>query len=253
MIEARAALEAIGALPDAEIDLAGAALQLARARHPNFDAGPAAAHLSGLAREMARVAETQDAMGRAAAIAELMVDHLGYAGDAETYDDLDNASLIHVIARRRGLPVALGILWVHCARAAGWAAWGLDSPGHFLLAVEGEGGPVAIDAFAQGQIVGQGGWAPVPNRAVLLRLQNNIFLRLQQAGSAEDALACLEDMLLVAPRQAGLWHQAAMLNHALERFAGAIRCLQHVLDLVPEGKAAEAARTAMDELRSRLT
>jgi regulator of sirC expression with transglutaminase-like and TPR domain len=147
----------------------------------------------------------------------------------------------------------LGILWVHCARAAGWAAWGLDSPGHFLLAVEGEGGPVAIDAFAQGQIVGQGGWVPVANRAVLLRLQNNIFVRLHQAGLAEDALACLENMLLVAPRQAGLWHQAAMLNQSLERFAGAMRCLQQLLHLLPEGPAAEEARAAMDELRSRLT
>jgi hypothetical protein len=44
-----------------------------------------------------------------------------------------------------------------------------------------------------------------------------------------------------------------MLNQSLERFAGAMRCLQQLLDLLPEGKAAEEARAAMDELRSRLT
>ena len=50
MNTAIAALEAIGQLPDGEIDIADAALQLARADMPDADAAAAASHLSDLAR-----------------------------------------------------------------------------------------------------------------------------------------------------------------------------------------------------------
>ena len=52
---------------------------------------------------------------------------------ASTYDDPQNADLMAVIDRRRGLPVALGILYIHAARAAGLEASGLNTPDHFLL------------------------------------------------------------------------------------------------------------------------
>ena len=42
-----------------------------------------------------------------------------YRGDEETYDDLDNANLMRVIERRKGLPVALGILYLYAARSQG--------------------------------------------------------------------------------------------------------------------------------------
>ncbi|HYZ63843.1 MAG TPA: transglutaminase family protein [Acetobacteraceae bacterium] len=34
--------------------------------------------------------------------------------------------------------MALGVLWLHCTRAIGWGAHGIDFPGHFLLALEVE-------------------------------------------------------------------------------------------------------------------
>src|SRR3546814_19645894 len=47
-----------------------------------------------------------------------------------------NANLRRVSDRRRGLPVALGILYLHGARAQGWAICGLNFPGHFLLRLD---------------------------------------------------------------------------------------------------------------------
>ena len=41
----------------------------------------------------------------------------GYHGDLVSYDDTQNANLMGVIDRRKGLPVALGILVVHAARS----------------------------------------------------------------------------------------------------------------------------------------
>jgi regulator of sirC expression with transglutaminase-like and TPR domain len=89
-------------------------------------------------------------------------------------------------------------------------------------------------------------------RAVLLRLQNNIKGRRQAAGDMAGALACAEDMLRIAPDTAMLWREAALMNQRLDRVAAALRCFERFLVLVPEGDAASRARTAMDELRSRL-
>ena len=64
--------------------------------------------------------------------------------------DLANANLISVIQRRKGLPVALGIIWLHTARAAGWGAHGVDFPAHFLVALEGKSVQAVVDVFGGG-------------------------------------------------------------------------------------------------------
>ena len=63
-----------------------------------------------------------------------MVGRYGYDGDRLSYDDPRNADLMAVIDRRRGLPVALGILYIHAARAAGFEARGLEFARPFSVA-----------------------------------------------------------------------------------------------------------------------
>ena len=58
-----------------------------------------------------------------------------------------------VIDRRRGLPVALGILYLHAARAGGLEACGLNTPSHFLLRISLKGQHALIDPFNGGALV----------------------------------------------------------------------------------------------------
>jgi regulator of sirC expression with transglutaminase-like and TPR domain len=221
--------------------------------------------------EIAKTIGTNDLSMRAEALAGLIAGRYGYAGDAETYDDLANANMIRVTERRRGLPVALGIIWLHVARAAGWGAHGVDFPAHFLIALEGKGTQAVIDMFAGGvtldardlrvllkRVEGEkaelrpGLLRPMNARRVLLRLQNNITSRRLQAGDLSGALTCTEDMLRIAPDHAELWRQAAVMNQRLDRVSAALRCFERFLLLVPEGDAASRIRGAIDELRTRL-
>jgi regulator of sirC expression with transglutaminase-like and TPR domain len=261
-------------LPDVEIDIGDAALQLARVDAPDADWEAAHSHLSDLARdavELASTIGTNDLSMRAEALAGLIAGRYAYAGDTETYDDLANANLISVIQRRKGLPVALGIIWLHTARAAGWGAHGVDFPAHFLVALEGKSIQAVIDVFGGGvtldardlrvllkRVEGEkaelrpGLLRPMSARRVLLRLQNNIMSRRMQGGDLSGALACTEDMLRIAPDHADLWRQAAVMNQRLDRVGAALRCFERFLILVPEGDAASRIRGAMDELRTRL-
>jgi len=274
MTDPRDALDAIGLIPDTEIDIGNAALQLARVDAPDADWQAAYAQLSDLARDAVTIAkslDTNDVSMRAEALAGLVAERHGYAGDAETYDDLANANLIRVIERRRGLPVALGVIWLHAARAAGWGAHGVDFPAHFLIALEGKSVQSVIDVFAGGialdardlrtllkRIEGDaaelrpGLLRPMNARGVLLRLQNNIMTRRLHAGDLPGALTCTEDMLRIAPDHADLWRQAAVMNQRLDRVGAALRCFDRFLVLVPEGDAAGRVRGAIDELRTRL-
>jgi regulator of sirC expression with transglutaminase-like and TPR domain len=271
MIDPRAALEAIGLLPDTEIDIADAALQLARVDAPNADWQAARAELSRIARDAAALPVSGSLTDRAEALSDLLASRHGYLGDADTYDDPANANLIRVIERRRGLPVALGVIWLHAARAAGWDAHGVDFPAHFMIALPAKATQVVLDVFHGGaamsardlrallkRIEGEnaelrpGLLLPMNARQVLLRLQNNIAGRRLQAGDLDGALACIEDMLRIAPDQAELWRQAAMLNQQLERVAAALRCFERCLLLVPRGETATRIRSVMDDLRGRL-
>ena len=54
---------------------------------------------------------------RTGALNEIILLKNGYSGDELSYDDLQNANLMRVVDRRKGPPVALGILYIHAARA----------------------------------------------------------------------------------------------------------------------------------------
>ncbi len=274
MSDPREALDAIGTLPDMEIDVGDAALQFARIDAPGADWGAARAHLSELARAATALAETIDETNlaeRAVGLSGILGGRYGYRGDSQTYEDLANANLMRVIERRRGLPVALGVLWLHAAHAAGWAAHGVDFPAHFLIAMPGPGGQSILDVFHGGTPLSSkdlrallkrvegpdaelrpGLLRPMSARRVLLRLQNNILTRRLSGNDVEGALACGEDMLRIAPDHAGLWQQAAMLNQKLDRIGAALRCFDRFLALVPEGEAAREARAVAGALRGRL-
>jgi regulator of sirC expression with transglutaminase-like and TPR domain len=272
MSDPRSALDAIGLIPDVEIDIAEAALQFARIDAPDADWESAREHLSDLVRDMVDLGRgIIDLDTRASALTRVVAGKHGYHGDDLTYDDLANANLIHVIERRQGMPVALGVIWLHACRSVGWNAHGVDFPGHFLIALAGKGSQVVLDVFNGGvemeardlralikRVEGEkaelrpGVLQPMNARGVLLRLQNNVKSRRLQAGDMAGALTCVTDMLRIAPDHATLWREAALMHQRLDEVAAAVRCFEQFLLLVPEGDAATRARDSVAALRSRL-
>jgi regulator of sirC expression with transglutaminase-like and TPR domain len=220
---------------------------------------------------MAGDLDEADLPKRAEALSDLLAGRFGYQGDTDTYDSLANANLIHVIQRRRGLPVALGVIWIHAARAAGWGSHGVDFPAHFLIALQGQKTQVVLDVFNRGQLMTArdlrallkrvegadselrpGLLQPMSTRRVLLRLQNNIMTRRLASGDLEAGLRCTQDMLRIAPDQAELWRQSGALNQKLDRYAAAAGCYERYIALVPEGRSADDVRAQLDILRSKL-
>lgn len=274
--EIKQALSRLADLPDDDFDLAETALMLAALERPRVSLERYRHHLSDLGDAVARDVTmrqgdlaTLDA--RAAALIAIIAGEHGYRGDDLTYDDLQNANLIRVIDRRKGLPVALGILYIHAARAQGWTAFGLNFPGHFLIALEAEGARVIIDPFAGQRVDGAHALraflkavagdaaelspqhcAPLGNRAVLLRLQNNIKARLAGQGRSERAAAVLDGMLLFAPAEIDLWREAGMLHAQAGHLSAAMAALEHYLMVSRDETARHAVAQYLQSLRHKL-
>jgi regulator of sirC expression with transglutaminase-like and TPR domain len=265
-------LTRVGRTADPAIDLATAAVRLAAVPAPPLAFAPYDAHLAALVRAAAgRADEARTVETRVRLLARVIADEFGYVGDRETYDDLANADLMQVIDRRRGLPVALGILWLHVARALGWEGEGLNFPGHFLIRIACDGVRVVVDPFNGGVVLtaadlrelikaSAGGgaelasdhYAPVGNRDILLRLQNNIKLRHMNAQRFEAAGAVIDTMLLIAPDLPTLWREAGIVNAYLGNLTRAIGSLERFLSAAPADAAAAEADQILRQLRRKL-
>src|SRR5713101_821602 len=216
-----------------------AALALASFERPRVGLLRYRQHLASLARDVGRHAGAQgdhrgDLAARAQALNEIILLKHGYSGDELTYDDLQNANLMRVVDRRKGLPVALGILYMHAGRAQGWDTVGLAFPGHFLIRLADGPERLILDPFHGGQVCGAAElrellkatagqesellpqyYTPVADRDVLLRLQNNLKARLIQTQRHERAVTVIETMLMLAPDVAELWREAGTLHRGL--------------------------------------
>ncbi|HEX6860885.1 MAG TPA: transglutaminase family protein [Caulobacteraceae bacterium] len=205
------------------------------------------------------------------AVAEAIAGDLRLTGDLLTYDHPDNADLIAVAERRKGLPVALGIFYIHAARQVGLALQGVDFPGHFLLRVETEEGPLAIDPFSEGRVVLPSEltrralrtgltpdvasrldrlMAPVSDREVLVRLQNNVFARAAANRNYAQAERSALRRALLDPKDHRPWLDVAAAREGQGALAGALQALSQAQML--DGGAAIAARAARERVRLRL-
>lgn len=246
------ALRALGESGDGPYDIARAALMLAALDHVGLPLEPYEAHLADVASSAKQEVRTLHAEDAARGLSALMAGRFGYDGDRLTYSDSKNADLIAVIDRRRGMPVALGILYIHAARAAGFDAFGLVSPGHFLLRIEARSTHVLIDPFNGGAAIERerlgrppllGGTAdrqlmePVSDASVLLRLQNNLKQRALAAGNRQRALEIAKRMVLIGPRKPDLWIDLARLEEAEGALGAATRAYETCLALDKPGTA----------------
>lgn len=265
-------LAAIGRAPRRGFAIAEAALVLAGLDRPKVGLARYRLHLEDLARAVAeRIKDRRSAQARAEALIAAIHGLEGYRGDSETYDDLQNANLMRVIDRRKGLPVALGILYLHAARAQGWRADGLAFPGHFLIAVAGGTDRTIIDPFAGTIVNGANGlralikavagagaeltpdcYAPLDDRRVLLRLLNNIKARLAAQGRFRHAVAVTERMLLIVPEEAGLYRDLGTLQAEAGNLKAALGALTTFVGLTPDREARHHAAALAQKIAQRL-
>ncbi len=275
----KTALGHVAAQADEAIDIADVALVLASFDHPATDLKIYRDHM----RELAEAVHTAmlesgfdvDNPGpeeMAEVLSNVIARDFNYVGDEENYNDLDNANMMRVIERRRGLPVSLGILYLAAARAQGWVAAGLNFPGHFLVRLESRDGRRAIiDPFYNGRVMesralrellklvrgtavelDSSHYRPVSNRDVLVRLQNNVKTRRMELNEVTGALEAVEAMQMLDPENASLWREAGVMHMRLGHLKHAVEAFEGFVARTPEGADRRKIAQVIEELRERL-
>lgn len=221
-------LAELGLLDDADIDLVEAGIAIARADRPDADGGRLRRLVTGWAITLQRDSAPMSGAGRARRLTALIAGEAGLTGDTDDYDNPLNADLVAVAERRRGLPIALSILYVALARRVGWRADALNLPGHVIVEVRGGVDGALIDPFEHGTgitrdraiaIARMGGGEPVDghfeamsNRQMLIRLLSNQASRARASGNIARAVALYTRMTVVAPQMSSLWWERARLE-----------------------------------------
>ena len=240
-----ARFEAIGARGENLIDIGEAALLLANLDLPTNCLSVYHDELNLITSDMSAASQGAETLrDRIGVLSDTLYKKHRYQGDLETYDDPQNANLMRVIDRRKGLPVALGILAIHAGRSQGWEISGLNFPGHFLLQLSKSGEQALIDPFDEARLVGNEDLQrifrrihdrqmprrtdfiqAISDRDILVRLQNNIKIRALGAGNRKRAIEILQSIILIVPGNGELLAELALL----EASAGNIKsALAHI-------------------------
>jgi regulator of sirC expression with transglutaminase-like and TPR domain len=258
---------------DASIDLAAAALAIARTEYPLLDAEYYLGRLEALAnRVKGRMRSNPTAHEAIALLNRVLFDEEGLRGNRDDYYDPRNSFLNDVLDRKLGIPITLSVIYMDVARRAGFPVAGTGMPGHFLLKhYDVMAGDFLIDPFNRGRIVGsaecqqrldeiysgQLEFKPeftqaVTHREILTRVLNNLRQIYFTQRNFRKGLTVLDLLLAIPPLSADLLRERGLVRLNLEQYLGAAQDLGTYLQLQPKAADADEVRETLDMLRQLL-
>lgn len=248
-----------------EMDLARAALLVAKEEYPQLSVDLYLARLDQVAEEV------KDRLSNETApllvLDELLRTLYGrrkFSGNRQAYYDPRNSFLNDVLDRGVGIPLTLGMVLLETGWRLGLPLEGVNFPGHFLVRYTGDEVRLLIDPFDEGKIrfedeaqqlldQGYGGMVSMRDqflrvatkRDMLIRLLTNLKGIYVKIGDDRRALAVVERLLMIRPtaplqsRSRGLLlarlgrhEEAADQLEAYLRVSPSAEDKQHVLEMV---------------------
>ena len=146
-----AALPSEGRMDWSQLE-AGAVLLSELERDQPVDAAELEEILDSFGDELRPRARGKSAVSCARLLAGFLSGQLGYGGSQSSYYDVSHVQIDKVLNVRRGVPVALALLYILVGRRAGMNVTGVAIPDHFLVRVHGVR-PVLIDPYHEGRQV----------------------------------------------------------------------------------------------------
>ena len=193
---------------ESQIRVAEAALLFAQDHGRRFEIHPWLDRLSDLAERVgSKALKPED---RLPALRTVLVEEEGLIGDTEDYYNPRNSFLQEVLARKRGIPISLSVIWLDVCRQLGWRAEGIGLPGHFITRCEG----VLVDPFRRGRTLRHQDCERIASETTgqPVSLTNKQMRAMSGKAILTRMLQNLRGFYL--PKQA--WHQAACVLERLQ-------------------------------------
>ncbi len=147
---ARHPFDVLVSQPEAEIQLARAALLFTIDEYPRVHPDAYLRQLEALAQRVADLPAYTPAQ-RIEALRHVLVEEEGFKGSQKAFTDPEASYLNRVIDTRCGLPISLSAVWMHVASCLDWPIHGVGMPGHFIISYDDPGGErIFVDPFNGG-------------------------------------------------------------------------------------------------------
>ncbi|WP_028864588.1 SirB1 family protein [Psychromonas aquimarina] len=167
---------------------------------------------------------------------DILYQQQAFKGDWKAFFKVENALLSKVLARRKGIPISLGILVLDFLKECDFDAQGICFPSGFIIRINLKNEVVYLDPFTgelpswellELKVRGQLGnharltldmLNPDDNKTIIMRLVNVIKAAYIQADELELALLCCDILLRIDPEDAYEVRDRGFLFQQLECF-----------------------------------
>jgi regulator of sirC expression with transglutaminase-like and TPR domain len=257
--------------PEEEIDLAEAALLIAKNAYRDLDVPGYLARIGELAGKLsAQLPEDGTESARIVALNRFLFEDQGFAPSVENYYDPRNSFLNEVLERRVGIPLSLSILYIEVGRRIGLPLQGISFPGHFLVKCTLKEGVVIIDPYCGGITLSlqdlqqrlretRGGevsraivaamLVAANKREILARMLRNLKAIYLDQRDYIRALSAIDWIIAVTPGEATEVRDRGLTYVKLECFRAALEDLEHYMQKAPDAADMDEIRSHVVELR----
>ena len=260
--------------PDGRIDLARAALSIARWEYPRLDVDAYLERLDGLARAVDGVRRSPDALGRLHRLREYLFVEQGFAGNRDEYYDPRNSFLNDVLDRRQGIPITLSLVLMEVGKRLGLAIEGIGLPGHFIAGARLDDSQILLDPFNGGEeiirdfdsireelvggVVGRPvtllpeHYAPVSGRQLLTRMLANLKGAYWRRQEWDRVVGAIDRLLVLDPKAAGEWRDRGVAWSNLGEVRRGLGDWERYLTEFPDAEDHETVKGHLRRARQKL-
>ena len=257
--------------PDGRIDLARAALAIARWEYPRLDADAYLERLDGLARAVDGVRRSPDALGRLHRLREYLFVEQGFTGNRDDYYDPRNSFLNDVLDRRQGIPITLSLVLMEVGKRLGLAIEGIGLPGHFIAGARLDDSQILLDPFnggalvtpeeceeLVGSVVGRPvtlrpeHYAPVSGRQLLTRMLANLKGAYWRRQEWDRVVGAIDRLLVLDPKAAGEWRDRGVAWSNLGEVRRGLGDWERYLTEFPDAEDHETVKGHLRRARQKL-
>jgi regulator of sirC expression with transglutaminase-like and TPR domain len=256
---------------DDRVDLARAALAIARWEYPALEVDAYVERLDGLARGVDGPRRSADPLGRLHRLREYLFVEQGFAGNREEPYDPRNSFLNDVLDRRKGIPITLSLVLMEVGKRLGLAVEGIGLPGHFIAGARFGDSQILLDPFNAGalltpeaceELVGRAlgrqvtlkpeHFAPVSRRRLLARMLANLKGIYWQREAWDRVVGAIDRLLVLDPKAAGEWRDRGFAWTKLGEIRRGLVDWERYLTEFPNAADHEAVKGHLRKARQKL-
>ncbi len=257
--------------PDGRIDLARAALAIARWEYAGLDVEAYLDRLDALARGVDGARRSADPVGRLHRLREYLFVAQGFSGNREDYYDPRNSFLNDVLDRRQGIPISLTLVLMEVGKRLGLAVEGIGLPGHFVAGARFGDSQILLDPFNAGalltpeaceELVGRAlgrkvtltpeNFAAVTQRQFLTRILSNLKGIYWQREAWDRVVGVIDRLLVLDPKGGHEWRDRGLAWTNMGELRRGLGDLERYLTEFPNATDHEAVKGQLRKTRQKL-